>query len=228
MTWVPLPTLQQHLRDVAAPNPPAIDPRPARARNKSRINPGAPFRHVLACSHRSRSAAWRYVWSKAGPSGDSQRHFPRQTRGFSTLWPPFPPPPPQQPARPPSAGWAGPGRAAPRRGDGPQPGAAPRSPPAATMSCALLLGLRGPRLLGAAARPPPWSRRRSAGCEPPAGAAVRIGCASGFWGDTAAAGRRRRGGRRRGDPAGRPGGGGGRWGTEAWRGRRAGGGCGCC
>ncbi|XP_064305901.1 uncharacterized protein LOC135313095 isoform X2 [Phalacrocorax carbo] len=75
-----------------------------------------------------------------------------------------------------------------RGGLSPQAGAALTIPPAVTMSCASLLALRGPRLLGAAARPPRWGRGRSSGgCEPAAGAAVRIGCASGFWGDTAAA-----------------------------------------
>uniref|UniRef100_U3IBA9 Uncharacterized protein n=1 Tax=Anas platyrhynchos platyrhynchos TaxID=8840 RepID=U3IBA9_ANAPP len=95
---------------------------------------------------------------------------------------------------PPGAGFSQPGpsgRGGPRGGPGPGgravPGALPGAAAAATtMSCAALLALRGPRLLRAA-RPPRWSRRRSGGCEPPAGAAVRIGCASGFWGDTAAA-----------------------------------------
>lgn len=114
---------------------------------------------------------------------------------------------------PPGAGFSQPGpsgRGGPRGGPGPGgravPGALPGAAAAATMSCAALLALRGPRLLRAA-RPPRWSRRRSGGCEPPAGAAVRIGCASGFWGDTAAAGRRRGepGGRSRGKGAG-PGG----------------------
>ncbi|XP_074722724.1 uncharacterized protein LOC141942737 isoform X4 [Strix uralensis] len=157
--------------------------------HQTRIKPDAPCAHVLGRSH-----PWRYVLNTAGqPSRDERsrpelpsRCFPQQTRGLSTFSRAFPQPPPQAPNHP-LGRCRGLGRAGLRGGPGPQPGAAPRSPPAATMSCAALLGRRGPRLLGVAARPPRWSRRRSAGCEPPAGAAVRIGCASGFWGDTAAA-----------------------------------------
>nr|XP_042698095.1 uncharacterized protein LOC101931777 isoform X3 [Chrysemys picta bellii] len=58
------------------------------------------------------------------------------------------------------------------------------------MSCAAaLLGLRGaaaPRLLRATSSRRRWSNLGGGSCEPQAGAAVRVGCAAGFWGDTAA------------------------------------------
>ncbi|XP_043401802.1 uncharacterized protein LOC102944868 isoform X1 [Chelonia mydas] len=58
------------------------------------------------------------------------------------------------------------------------------------MSCAALLGLRGaaaPRLLRATSSScRRWSNLGGGSCEPQAGAAVRVGCAAGFWGDTAA------------------------------------------
>ncbi|XP_075786210.1 uncharacterized protein LOC102455426 isoform X1 [Pelodiscus sinensis] len=56
------------------------------------------------------------------------------------------------------------------------------------MSWAALLGLRGaagPWLLRATSSRR-WSALGGGSCEPPAGAAVRVGCAAGFWGDTAA------------------------------------------
>ncbi|XP_074849248.1 uncharacterized protein LOC142012601 isoform X2 [Carettochelys insculpta] len=56
------------------------------------------------------------------------------------------------------------------------------------MSWAALLGLRGaaaPRLLRAASSRH-GSTAGSAACEPQAGGTVRVGCAAGFWGDTAA------------------------------------------
>lgn len=179
--------------------------------NKTRTKPAAPFRPVLDWSHHSRS-------TQRGPDR-SPELLPRSPAhsGFRNFLPSFLAATPTHSQRTPDTvrplprvgpGRAGPGRGGPRGGPGSQPGAVPANPRAATMSCAALLGRRGPRLLGAAARPPRWSRRRSGGCEPPAGAAVRIGCASGFWGDTAAAGRRRGGGcprGRRGNPAGRRG-----------------------
>lgn len=207
------------LGDGAAPHPPATDPRPPWAtitpEEAPQARPGAqppqPFSCLAPCVQQSGAARA----SSPPPCGDSRSsgHFPQRTLGLETSSRHFPQPPPQAPSNL-FGRCRGPGRGGPRGGPGPQPGAVPTNPPAVTMSCAALLGLRGPRLLGAAAaRPPRWSRRRSAGCEPPAGAAVRIGCASGFWGDTAAAGRRR--GRRRWErerwwwwwrlPAGRPG-----------------------
>ncbi|XP_074922845.1 uncharacterized protein LOC116824066 [Chelonoidis abingdonii] len=58
------------------------------------------------------------------------------------------------------------------------------------MSCsAALLGLRGaaaPRLLRATSSRRRWSNLGGGSREPQAGTAVRVGCAAGFWGDTAA------------------------------------------
>ncbi|XP_050801455.1 uncharacterized protein LOC127047382 [Gopherus flavomarginatus] len=58
------------------------------------------------------------------------------------------------------------------------------------MRCAAaLLGLRGaavPQLLRATSSRRRWSNLGGGSCEPQAGTAVRVGCAAGFWGDTAA------------------------------------------